>query len=459
MRPHRSPLKTQRRGAEPTRMHRGGTRLRRRLSTFALVVAIVTGMLATDAHAAGSGGGAAGSPSPTRRDLLAGDVGTGLPGLPIVAPPTSLRTARRFRWSDLSARDAWAKAAINYVGKAHDWMRDFAANPNGTYPFRPRLLETRKYFARALAKAFAPNAVVDPSIVFPDLDPGQSFYKWANIAVQKRWIARAPDGGFAPDQVVSMASVHRGLVLALRLKATAKRIDAISMGDGTPFDAPKHLGTTMLGMRLGLRYPSSEADHDVTPTTPMSRAQVAYSLYRATTLASWVVPWLKDQYSEVALPVMGRMRKAIVGWGLRYVGYPYVWGGEWGLDSPEPSALGGQPIAGFDCSGLAWWLLRADDGGAWNVSPPRPYDGWALPQRSSADMARKGRVTWRGLRVGDLAFYDGDGNGVVDHVNVYVGNGYALDASTSVGGVTLMYVRDGWYRDHFVHGRHILPAA
>ena len=40
--------------------------------------------------------------------------------------------------------------------------------------------------------------------------------------------------------------------------------------------------------------------------------------------------------------------------------------------------------------GLAWWLLRANDGGAWDVHPPRPYAGWALPQRTSADMARFG---------------------------------------------------------------------
>ena len=57
------------------------------------------------------------------------------------------------------------------------------------------------------------------------------------------------------------------------------------------------------------------------------------------------------------------------------------------------------------------------------------------------------------------AFYDGSGDGTVDHVDLYVGNGYALDSSTSVGGVTLMYVGPGsWYRDHFVHGRRLLPT-
>ncbi len=64
----------------------------------------------------------------------------------------------------------------------------------------------------------------------------------------------------------------------------------------------------------------------------------------------------------------------MVQWGIRYVGYPYVWGGEWGFDRSVPSAFGSQPRSGFDCSGFSWSILRADDG-AWNITPPRPYPG------------------------------------------------------------------------------------
>jgi hypothetical protein len=75
-----------------------------------------------------------------------------------------------------------------------------------------------------------------------------------------------------------------------------------------------------------------------------------------------------------------------VQWGVRYVGYPYIWGGEWGLKTAEPSALGGQTRPGFDCSGLAWWLMRKNDDYAWKVAPPRPYAAWSLPQRTTGDM-------------------------------------------------------------------------
>jgi cell wall-associated NlpC family hydrolase len=74
------------------------------------------------------------------------------------------------------------------------------------------------------------------------------------------------------------------------------------------------------------------------------------------------------------------------------------------------------------------------------------------------------RVTYANLEPGDLMFYDGDGDGVVDHVDTYIGNGYALDSSSSPGGVSIMWVGDSgdrygydWYRHHFMWGRHILP--
>jgi cell wall-associated NlpC family hydrolase len=72
-------------------------------------------------------------------------------------------------------------------------------------------------------------------------------------------------------------------------------------------------------------------------------------------------------------------------------------------------------------------------------------------------MATIGKLQYDELRPGDLMFYDGDGDGRVDHVDTFIGNGWALDSSSTPGGVTIMWVGDGWYRDHFVHGRRVLP--
>jgi cell wall-associated NlpC family hydrolase len=70
--------------------------------------------------------------------------------------------------------------------------------------------------------------------------------------------------------------------------------------------------------------------------------------------------------------------------------------------------------------------------------------------------ASGGKVRFADLRPGDLMFYDGDGDGVVDHVDTYLGNGWSLDSGGSVGGVSIVKVDEGWYRDHFVHGRRVM---
>jgi cell wall-associated NlpC family hydrolase len=303
-------------------------------------------------------------------------------------------------------------------------------------------------------KAFAPDDEPDPAIVFSDVDPSTAWYRYANVAVQRGWMTRTTDGAFLPDQPVTMRTAHRGLVLALGLRSAAKALDRLHTHDGVTFDTPPGFGTTMLGLRLGLRYnfPSGSESKDVAPADPLPRAYVAYSLFRATTQPTWTVPDLLEQYGDVELPHLGPRQQQLVRWGVRYVGYPYYWGGEWGISNASQSRTG------FDCSGLTWWLLRRATTG-WEVAPPRPYLGWSLPERTSAEMARltPDRLSFGELQPGDIMFYDGDGNGVVDHVDTYIGNGYALDSSSTPGGVTVMWVGDGWYRDHFVYGRRVLP--
>jgi NlpC/P60 family protein len=391
-----------------------------------------------------------------------GEVDSSIPQTPIVYPSSARSTmtaGQAITFSDVHPSDAWAKQAIQWVAGTKDWMRDYRANPDGTYRFRPGKIEDRKHLARAIVNAFAPDEVPDPSIVFPDLDPSSSWYRYAAVAVSHGWIKTNRAGDFRPDDGVIMAEVHRALVLPLGLKPAVVALNHLHTHAGQTFTMPRNFGTTMLGMLLDLRYnaPTGSEAMDVGPRDLMSRAQVAYSLFRATTEPGWAVSDLLDQYSRIELPFLGARMMRVVQWGIRFNGYPYVWGGEWGFASPEPSALGGQPRSGFDCSGFAWWLLRADDG-AWDVAPPRPYRGWSLPQRTSGDMASMTttRIRFAHLRPGDLMFYDGDDNGTVDHVDTYIGNGYSLDSSSTPGGVTIMWVGDGWYRDHFTFGRRIL---
>src|ERR687887_264830 len=254
-------------------------------------------------------------------------------------------------WSDVP-KNYWDRSAIDYVGATNDWMRDYHALDDGTYPFKPDKLESRERFARAAVRAFAADRQPDPSLHFPDLPDDDRFYRFANVAVSLGWMEVDDHGNFLPN-----------------LSAEAREI---------------------------------------------------------------------------------------VEFGFRYVGYPYVWGGEWYRPTPAGYCCGAQPVGGFDCSGFSWWVLRQASS-AWDPVPPRRYQGWSLPQRTSADMASAGRyIGFQKLRPGDLMFYDGDSDGTVDHVDVYIGNGWSMDSGGSVGGVSIVQVDDGWYRDHFVHGRRVI---
>jgi cell wall-associated NlpC family hydrolase len=346
----------------------------------------------------------------------------------------------------------WARKAIQFVAADKTWMRDY-----GSSRFEPSKLETRKYLARALVLAFAPNADVDPTIRFPDLAQTDPFYLYANVAAQRHWL-NSIKGNFEPDRAVTMVTVHRALTLALGLGRVAKGINRIHTADGYRFKHQRSLGTTLVGMELGLRYNHNDESEDVSPSSRLSRAEVAWSLYRAY-VADTTETWRKSQlavYEDVQLPTLTEDKREVVEFGLRYVGYPYIYAGEWYRPTTGGYCCGTQPIGGFDCSGLMWWMVKSPEGSYDNTSV-RPYEGWALPQRSSREMAvTDTRLAFDKLAPGDLMFYDGDNDGVIDHVNLFVGNGWALDSSSGIGGVTLLRVDDGWYRDHFRWGRRII---
>ena len=377
-------------------------------------------------------------------------------------PVIPIRDARLMRHTKVVFADIgafrWARRAVRYVAGIHDYMADVRPKPDGELRFHPRQFESRIRFAKAVVLAFAPDDPVDPTITFADLHPSDPLYRFANVTVKRGWLRTRANGRFDVSGAVRMVDVHRALVLALGLQPAADALDALHTTRGHTFDTPRDFGTTLLGMRLHLRYNNwTDEALDVGPLTPLNRAQVAYSLFRALTEPPRAVPRLLKEYSTITLPALTPQVTRLVEWGIRFVGYPYVWGGEWGKAAPEPQTLGGQPIPGFDCSGFTWWLLRENNpSDGWRVAPPRPYHGWSLPQRTSREMGAIGNLWWAQLRPGDIALYREEGR--IGHVDVYIGNGFALDSSSSPAGVTIMWIGGGWYRGHFVHGRRIIAA-
>ncbi|MBG0816280.1 C40 family peptidase [Planomonospora sp. ID82291] len=100
----------------------------------------------------------------------------------------------------------------------------------------------------------------------------------------------------------------------------------------------------------------------------------------------------------------------------RKVGAPYRWGGT------GPGA--------FDCSGLAQYSWRKA--------------GVRLPRISHSQYrAVRKKVSWRGLRPGDLLFFYGKG-----HVGIYVGKGRMVHAPSSGRTVRVVKLK-GYYRSAF----------
>ena len=109
-----------------------------------------------------------------------------------------------------------------------------------------------------------------------------------------------------------------------------------------------------------------------------------------------------------------------------------------------------------------WWLLRQGDS-LYDAAQYHPaYPGFILNERSSNDMSKaipaKSRLTWDQVKAGDLLFYDSDGNGTIDHVDLDIGWGWALDSGSN--GVTIAQVGESgsWYQRVFAWGRTPVPA-
>src|SRR5829696_4081786 len=346
------------------------------------------------------------------------------------------------RWTDVPSSH-WARVAIDYVARDHDWMRDY-----GSTTFKPRGPVTRAGLATAVVRAFAPNAVPDGSIAFADLAAGEPAYDYAAIAVARGWMVRTP-AGFDPKRAVTTTGLHEVLVRALGLSASARALDRLASTDGYAFSHPARFGALNVGMALGLRTNHRDDSLDVGPQTRLWRSELAWSLYRAKTLSPGRLATARS-YTAIRLPAVSPHAREVIDFGLRWVGQPYVWGGQTAYAPGTEPCCGRQPAPGFDCSGFVWWLFRAAAAG-YDATAYRPYAGWSIRGRTADQIARssKPRLTWRQARPGDLLFYGANRDGTIDHVHVALGNAWALDASASRGGVTVISLADGWHRAHF----------
>ncbi len=371
--------------------------------------------------------------------------------LAAVVPPASATT-----FSDVPTSH-WAYSAVQYV-TSKSFITPYAS------AFRPDQLATRLELARALTGAYAPNEPVDPTITFSDLPATTYGYRVANIAVKMRWLSTI-NGAFDPSGTVSKGTMDRAFVLALGLNNVAAGLNRIQSSDGYHFLHALWFGNYIIAneLHLNFNYPSALEKQEVLVSSSISRAFLANALWQASTVSQWQLDSLQS-YATIVLPQMSDVEKQVVNFAFRYAGYPYVYAGEWYKPTGSGYCCGTQLQGGFDCSGFAWWVLKAP-AGSWDNSTIRGYKGWLLPERGAAAMTGDApvRYSFANLQPGDLLGFNTDGAGTgwqgVDHAAIYLGNGWMVHSSGSRGGVSIDFIGNGsWWYSRLVWGRRLLPT-
>ena len=321
----------------------------------------------------------------------------------------------------------WDYTQIQYVAP---WMSDY-----GSSSFQPATLEPRSYVARSMVKMFAPTEPIDSTIHFSDLSGTDPMYPYANVATKLGWIPPYPDGTWRPTATFTKSLFDQAVTLALKLQTPLTGLLNIHQANGTKYTVPSRWQNMQLAAYLRLHYNHSDESLDLQSSTLMKRDEVAYSLWRAKTLASWEISGTSI-FDTVALPTLdptnaGQLaQQQLTQYAINQVGYPYIWGGEWNKASPVGYCCGTQPQGGFDCSGFVWWTLKKYEDG-YNAAQYRVYPGWSIHDRSSSYMAENAptHIAFANLAIGNLMFFASDGGPTwqdVDHVGIYVGNNWMM---------------------------------
>ena len=258
-----------------------------------------------------------------------------------------------------------------------------------------------------------------------------------------------------PAAQVTMAQLDAKLVRTLELGDEATLFHEAAAAAG--LRPPARFGTEVVARLIGLRtnHPAGRDDLERLPNDPASRAEAAYSVAQVLRLSEWETSNVEEAAASFELPVLTPWQRRVLTTAVGFIGYPYVWGGE--FERPE-SPFGAQLQGGFDCSGFAWRVYKLQSySGA-------PQLQTALTGRTAAAMAgevpRRQRIKAARLAPADLLFFGSGGPrakpGQIDHMGLYLGNGWLIHSSRY--GVALAQV-GGWYDNRLAWGRRPLSEA
>jgi len=258
-----------------------------------------------------------------------------------------------------------------------------------------------------------------------------------------------------PEKTVTVAELDRALVRSLGLAPAAQKVRAELRASG--LRPPGRAGTEVLARLLGLRYnhPQKDDDLELLPNDPVTRAETAYSVAQLVGFDDWKLQWANDKASSLDLPALTAWQTRVLRRAVRFVGYPYVWGG---MSEFAESPFGVDARGGFDCSGFVWRVYKLE---RWTGAPML---GSTLRGRTtyamSGEVRRADRIRRKGLKPADVVFFGDKGPrsrpAQIGHMGVYLGGGWVVHSSSQ--GVTLVPL-ENWWADSFAWGRRPLAEA
>ena len=354
----------------------------------------------------------------------------------------------------------WAYSYISSVtsraAAGHALLDDF-----GT-AFKPERAITRELLARSVVLASGHYGERITPVAIGDVPKGYRYYTVIQLAVHYGYMAPDASGNFRPTQTVTAAAAETVMIRWLRERYSSSDWSLLSAlvssrwqpNAGWTTGAPSYLPAIVASRQLELRYNhSTDGDgHEVTPKEAIDRAEVAYMLYRGYQVASgWQLYGLAG-YKDVSFPALSDRQKQVARFALKYIGYPYIWAGEY---PTKDSPYGSQKAGGFDCSGFVFYVMKMHFGYPITVN-----------ERGAHDMAAvaKPRVTRSQLKCGDLIFFGpkGPDSSVesIYHAALYLGNGWFVHSTGSSDGVTLASLNSSSYwKAAFAWGRRVLTPA
>jgi cell wall-associated NlpC family hydrolase len=258
-----------------------------------------------------------------------------------------------------------------------------------------------------------------------------------------------------PTARVTMSGLDSRLVAGLGLSdsATLFQYGARSAG----LKPPARFGTEEVARLLGLRtnHPAAQDSLELLPSEIATRAEAAYSGAQILTFTGTESVSMNEAAASFVLPTLTPWQLRILTTAVRFIGYPYVWGGE---SEKAESPFGVQAHGGFDCSGFVWRVYKLQR------YPAEGTLASTLQGRTtytmSGEVPTAKRIPFAKLQPADVVFFGARGPkskpSQVGHMGIYLGNSWFIQSSED--GVDVAPLT-GWYRTKFAWARRPLSEA